>query len=369
MQFPLITHINDVLPHIEGKDEFRVMDKGDYTVIDYMYQDRDTFESDNPLTKQIRRECHGLIFNKDGHLIRRAFHKFFNLGEKPEHTQENLSLDDYTIHNKFDGSMVTPLYIDGKFHMATRAGITDQGKKATEFVKKHRPDIELFCEECIQKFNLNPIFEYLDPLNPIVLSHSHEDLVLLKVRHIWTGRYLDLYPTGVTRADKLDLGVNLKELVNLASKQEDLEGWVLYRNHVPTVKVKLDWYVQIHRAKDKINSPEAIIELAMINKLDDVKPFLTGSMKQLVDDVESNFWNWYNTKKSILSGQYKHIKSFTTTRKDYALAVQPYDKYTKQILFRLLDGDDLTETLNKTITSNLHPKSKFINITESFLCL
>jgi hypothetical protein len=34
--FPEIKTIQDVLPHIEGRDEFRVMDKDWYTVINYM---------------------------------------------------------------------------------------------------------------------------------------------------------------------------------------------------------------------------------------------------------------------------------------------------------------------------------------------
>ena len=47
-KFPEIRTINDVLPHIAGRDEFIVADKGDYTVINYMVSMADTFDMTGP---------------------------------------------------------------------------------------------------------------------------------------------------------------------------------------------------------------------------------------------------------------------------------------------------------------------------------
>ena len=41
--FPEIKTIQDVLPHISGRDEFRIMDKDWYTVINYMVSLENTF--------------------------------------------------------------------------------------------------------------------------------------------------------------------------------------------------------------------------------------------------------------------------------------------------------------------------------------
>jgi hypothetical protein len=63
--FPTITHISDVLPHIGDKEEFRVFEKeGGYTVVNYMVAFAETFVWDDadPLGSAIRRECRGLIF-------------------------------------------------------------------------------------------------------------------------------------------------------------------------------------------------------------------------------------------------------------------------------------------------------------------
>jgi hypothetical protein len=62
--FPRITHINDVLPHILGRDEFKVMEKEGYTAITYAVAFEETFQwdSDDPVGSAIRRECRGITF-------------------------------------------------------------------------------------------------------------------------------------------------------------------------------------------------------------------------------------------------------------------------------------------------------------------
>ena len=83
-EFPTIRNISDVLPAIEGRDEFVVAEKDGYTVINYNVMMADTFDCN------IRRECRGIIFgSKTGDIIRRPFHKFFNVNEREE-TQDHV---------------------------------------------------------------------------------------------------------------------------------------------------------------------------------------------------------------------------------------------------------------------------------------
>ena len=44
--FPTIRHIDNVLPHIEGRDEFKVMRKDWYTVVNYVVAFGETFDWD-----------------------------------------------------------------------------------------------------------------------------------------------------------------------------------------------------------------------------------------------------------------------------------------------------------------------------------
>ena len=104
--FPHITHINDVLPHIEGRKEFRVMEKEGYTVIHYMVALEETFKWDenDPIGSAIRRECRGISFDKEGKLICRKYHKFFNVGEKEETQLNKINLyEPHIVLEKLDG--------------------------------------------------------------------------------------------------------------------------------------------------------------------------------------------------------------------------------------------------------------------------
>ena len=99
--FPKITHIDDVLPAIQDSPEFIVAEKDGYKVVNYVVATQDTFPSMITLTEEddedaydsvcwfnhdraIRRECRGLVFDMDGNLINRRYHKFFNVNERDE---------------------------------------------------------------------------------------------------------------------------------------------------------------------------------------------------------------------------------------------------------------------------------------------
>src|SRR5215217_3377991 len=117
--YPIIKNISDVLPAIEGRKEFLVMDKGDYIVIDYAYVDNDSF--DDP----IRKECRGITFDKEtGNCIRRPLEKFDNYGQNFSQDQCDFE-EEHIVTDKRDGSMIAPFTNKGQVRFGTRAGITD----------------------------------------------------------------------------------------------------------------------------------------------------------------------------------------------------------------------------------------------------
>lgn len=104
--FPQINHISDVLPHIDGRDEFRVMEKEGYTVITYAVAFEETFKWDDndSVGSLIRRECRGISFNQDGVLISRPYNKFFNVGEREETQLNKINLyEPHIVLEKLDG--------------------------------------------------------------------------------------------------------------------------------------------------------------------------------------------------------------------------------------------------------------------------
>jgi hypothetical protein len=69
LDFPLIRTIDDVLPAIDGRDEFIVAEREGYKIVNYVVNKEDTFFSGDPEIDAIRRELRGIIFDENGVLI------------------------------------------------------------------------------------------------------------------------------------------------------------------------------------------------------------------------------------------------------------------------------------------------------------
>jgi RNA ligase len=152
-KFPIITHIDDVLPHIVGRDEFRVTDKDNYTVITYMVAFENTFlwDDNDPIGSSIRRECRGITFDNDGKLICRKYHKFFNVGEKEETQLNKINLyEPHIVLEKLDGSLISCQPTAEGFVLVTKAGVTDISQQAEVFIAD-KPHYASSFNKCIQK--------------------------------------------------------------------------------------------------------------------------------------------------------------------------------------------------------------------------
>ncbi len=192
-KFPEIRTIDDVLPHIAGRDEFNVNDKGDYITVNYAVAFEDTFAMAGPddLGGATRRECRGLKFYPSGYIAARPFHKFFNIGEREETQPHVLNFgSDHKIMTKADGSMVHPILIGSDISWCTKAGITEVSEIAERFIENNQKYRD-FAMLCIER-QLTPIFEYVGPHNKVVLDYKEENMVLLAVRHNITGNYMDI---------------------------------------------------------------------------------------------------------------------------------------------------------------------------------
>lgn len=191
--FPTIRTIDDVLPHIAGRDEFNVNDKGDYITINYAVAFEETFAMAGPndIGGAIRRECRGIKFYPSGEIAARPFHKFFNVGEREETQPHVLDFgSDHAVMEKIDGSMVHAIKLPFGFRWCTKAGITDVSEIAEKFVAQNLK-YEQFASACIDR-GLTAIFEYVGPHNKVVLDYETENMILLAVRENVSGTYLDI---------------------------------------------------------------------------------------------------------------------------------------------------------------------------------
>ena len=107
--FPVIRELSDVLPAIEDRTNFVVSERPKYTVVCYRIMTPNSF--DETPSGRIRKECRGLIFDKDEKLISRPFHKFFNVNENDDSLAHKIDMSrPHVLQEKVDGSMVQTVH-------------------------------------------------------------------------------------------------------------------------------------------------------------------------------------------------------------------------------------------------------------------
>jgi len=366
--FPEITHIDNVIPHIEDRPEFKVMDKGWYTVINYMVAFEDTFSLIRHRTHYnmwMRRECRGLIFDTaTGNLISRPYHKFFNVGERAETNLDKIDLTQpHVVLEKLDGSMIRPIPTPEGFRLGTKAGITDVAMNAEYFVAD-KPEYAKFIKSSFA-CGLTPIFEWCSRKNRIVVDYSEEQLILTAVRDMRSGNYIpysQMVETGKNYAIPVVKAIagdetDIEKIVDHIRKWDDGEGVVIRFDNGHMVKIKADEYILRHRSKEQINSEKNIIQVILNDSVDDMIPLLTSEDAQRLKDFQQKFWCAVDEVSSDLTKIFKGGDMMYPDKKEFA--VEFVNKMLLPIhrpfMFGMKQGKEckqlLTDSIEKSLTS------------------
>ena len=319
--FPVIETIEDVISDINGYDEIRVIDKDYYTVINYAvtFEDTFTWDFEDSHASSIRRECRGLIFNKEGKLISRPYHKFFNAGEKEETQIHKINLyEPHVVLEKLDGSMIRPIPTPEGFRLATKAGITEVAMNAEVFIadKPHYAD---FINANIQT-GFTPIFEWCSRKNRVVVDYPEDNLILTAIRNTTKGVYF-LYDNMVELAKHWNIPVvkavnglavqDINLFVQQVREWDDGEGVVLRFDSGHMVKVKADDYVLRHKSKESISQEKNVIDCILQDAVDDIVPLLTPEDADRLKRFQDAFW------KSLDDVAYEMAELFNGGNKAY----------------------------------------------------
>ena len=361
-KFPIITHIDDVLPHIVGRDEFRVTDKDNYTVINYMVAFENTFlwDDNDPIGSSIRRECRGITFDNDGKLICRKYHKFFNVGEKEETQLNKINLyEPHIVLEKLDGSLISCQPTAEGFVLVTKAGVTDISQQAEVFIAD-KLNYSRFIKKCIQK-GTTPIFEWCSRKNRIVIDYPEDQLILTAMRYVFEGSYVTYevmknYATAwgipVVKAIAGD-DTNITEVVDHIRKWDDGEGVVLRFDTGHMVKIKADQYVLRHKTKDQVSQEKNIIQIILNDDVDDLVSLLTPDDVSRIQQFQQLFWKGVDETTQELIEMYSSGKDIES-QKDFAVSfVQSVASNYKPFMFNMRNGRPVKELLIEAISKSL----------------
>jgi RNA ligase len=365
-KFPEIRTIEDVLPYIEGRDEFIVAEREGYTVVNYVVSMQDTFNMSGPddIGGAIRRECRGLIFDADGNIMSRPFHKFFNVNEREETQDYVLELEmrsDHVVMEKMDGSMIRPILLDGELRLATKMGVTTVAIQAEEWLDTQSADMKTWLRKCVEDC-VTPLLEWVSPFNQIVLAYEEANLVYLGTRDNTTGAYLmdkscpfDAVPQyGAVEG-------NIVDYVALARQAQSREGDIIRFANGHMVKVKNDWYVRIHKTLDRIVFDRNIVSLIINEEVDDVIPMLPKAQASRVRDFEISFWSEFAATEERLMLLFLEAQMLFGDRKRIALELVPTLKHRgdAQFIFRMLDGNSCRDLLLEHIRKHVSTNSRW----------
>ena len=312
--YPHLETIDPILTAIKGREEFgnyrRGNDKdGHWNVIDYNVNFYDTFPNivdgmsiDEYRRAMLRRECRGIVFDsKTGRILRRPFHKYFNVNERPETQQNLVSVLYSSINVKMDGSMIAPfLTPNGTLLFATRMGVSDTAKKAQVYIESLPEGQRDRIYEMIRHayhLQYTPIFEFCAPNSQIVLKYDNPSLTTLAMRHLVTGEYYDEIQVdkfsghyGVPMVQQYEFNTDrpVSELIEHIRDKSHIEGIVVRQTNDSFWKLKCEWYVNIHRNIEGIRFEKDLVKLILNNQIDDVIPNLPDNVIELVIEFMTN---------------------------------------------------------------------------------
>jgi RNA ligase len=381
-KFPEIRTIDDVLPHIQGRDEFIVAGRDYGTIINYAVAFEDTFppvnvaggsakmRAERALTNAMRRECRGLIFYPDGRIMSRPLHKWFNIGERAETLPRNINWDQtHTIFEKLDGSMVRPVVVDGYIRWGTKMGITEVSMNAEQYVAEH-PRYTEFASWAVDN-NLTPIFEWCSRKNRIVLDYPEDQLILLAVRHNITGEYLDVREQKmlvdqiqryrIPVANTISSFGTVEELIAHTRGLKDAEGFVVAFVDGHRIKIKADEYVRIHRCLDRIRFDRNIVDLILNQQIDDVAPLLPEHEADRVRQFAARFGDRLHCLVQNYDRYWNTVVAAGLDRKSYAQQWMPTiktnDPFASQYVFGRFGNRNgrtmILDHIAKHVTSNV----------------
>jgi T4 RnlA family RNA ligase len=382
--FPIIKNVDDILPVIENLEEFGCFDRGGYLIANYVVRFAETFPAVNSVEDAIRRECRGITFDlESGDIIRRPYHKFFNINEIAE-TQTGLidTGDSHVILEKMDGSMFAPFLLNGEILWGTKMGVTEISEPARVFVRENAGYTKL--ARTLLHDGFTPIFEWCSRTNRIVIDHPVDRLVLTAVRNMVTGEYMSYadmekaaFLTGVPVVGVYDSIADVDKFIEHTRALDDSEGHVMRFADGHMLKFKSSWYCDVHSMKDRVSSERKTVKMILNNEIDDIKSFLNDFDVARLNRYEEEFGIALRADVERTVNEFNDLVARHVTRKEFALTVANdidgfhrgtyFERWDKGLDFdtyyakvkALLARDDLSNSKFREYKEHIFPEVDF----------
>lgn len=357
-EFPKDLTLDEVREIVRDNPNFYIGERDGYTVANYLVAGKDTHPPVTDRKTAIMRELRGLVFDRDGRVASRRLHKFFNLGERDDVSQVDVSKP-HVVLEKLDGSMITPFMVDGALRWGTKMGLTEvaeQVEKFIEFDAVRASNYKRFALTMIEQ-DCTPIFEWCSRKQRIVIDYPEDRLVLIAVRDNETGEYASFdrlladYPE-IPRVSELAPIADLDLFTQELRKREDIEGVVIRFSDGHMVKVKTDTYVALHRAKSELETERNVVRLILEDKVDDLLPLLIGEDYVAMIEYTDNVNMSVRVHVDLVNAELDYVRENRVSRKDFALSNE-LDPSIRTFVFKHWDDTCTRESVVDFVLKHL----------------
>lgn len=373
--FPVMTSIDPLIEAISGMPEigFREIPDLGYGYIMYQVNFEETFAApalaktpEEYARRVLIREARGVKYDLETRqIIQRPYHKFFNLGEKPETQPYEIDWSrPHVILEKLDGSMIIPM-VTSKVHgllWTTKRGVSGVSETTADFLKAN-PHYVVFAFDMIER-GLTPIFEWCTTRQRIILEYAVDRLVLTGVRNNLTGEYLvydDMHELANT--NNIDVVKKLPWIVTdidaFIKHTRDLrgeEGYVVRFDDGSMYKMKGDWYGNLHKILDQMKFEKDVIRLILTGAVDDAKPILQPALYKAVIDFETAMHDALKARASDILWEVRaSYDNFNRSKKKFAeyvmqsVSLKPFAVF----LFKAWDRESTFEEIYEHLLSEM----------------
>lgn len=344
--------------NINIKEE--IVDGKKFYIVSYFFLDSELWKD------PINVEARGITFDEEGNIVSRPFEKFWNLNENQFTQFKDLDFTNAYYYEKLDGSMITPVVVNGKVYYKTNKSFYSEVAQSCQKDFGDNEKYNDFIREVMEE-DCTPIFEYTSPMNRIVVDYGDKSkLTLLAIRFNDTGKYVFRHAVE-TYAKNYDIPlVKLYDNISIQSiLSEDIdnrEGYVIRLQSGQRVKVKFPSYLLKHRTLDskfqfyllKHRMTERNIAAMVIEEcIDDFKALVDSRYLPMIEKIESDVYHELISIHSHVIELCYHWKYNNMSLSDIGKAYS-YDPYFNCAII-VHKGRDIDEMVKKHYTSKVLP--------------
>lgn len=259
----------------------------------------------------------------------------------------------FSVLEKMDGTNIRLWCDEGKWHISTLGIIFADNDEYGVLFKKACGDFLQYVAELDPSYTY--VYELVGPLNRIVVRYEETAAYFICKRHLKTGMEslfsLEALRCGIRVIPSFSVK-NKWEAIQLRKRlPENVEGMVVCDSHFNRVKLKTDWYLELHRVKGNgVCNVKRVVKLWQLEGLDDfiaafpeynefVEPIM-NEIRALINDSEAAFHS---------------LMAQNLERKKFAAKVQQYAPLVQACCYALLDGkcDSAIDFFKKMLTNKL----------------